>query len=196
METENTQLNDALNYMQAENDHLKEEVNVLENALVKKKKFHLKFAYEVTVTEAARGEEKRTLVDENNLLVKQNRQLKKAVKFYKETHEELPKEDERAVNGQRCSKPIDCTHKALQSNRQLNEKLAIQRLGMIVISAHESRPCSPRSLQTECEKMRTVFDEKKALLEENQRLVVENQQLKLLVGPLVEATYNALMGVN
>lgn len=98
METENIQLKETLRDMDTENIHLKDQVSQLKKCLDKEKKFHRKFADEVELTESTRindfKNEKRLLVEENQSLLKENRQLAKDVTFYKNAHEELSKETE------------------------------------------------------------------------------------------------------
>lgn len=97
IESENNQLHDSLKDMEAEKQHLYEKNILLEKALEKEKKFHRKFADEVSATEMIRiqdfKKEKGAYIEENKSLIKINRQLVKDVEFYKKAYEELAKDE-------------------------------------------------------------------------------------------------------
>lgn len=173
MEIENIQLNDSLRDLEAENDHLMEQVNVLEKALEKEKKFHRKYADEVTVTEAVRNEdfrkEKRTLVEENKSLVKQNRQLKKDMEFYKKAHEELSKEDESTVtNLSNAAKKMHGHPAPTSSSKSTRRSFTA-----------ESQTILNCSLQVDC-----THKSAKTLTKVNEKLFVENKKLKMKISNL------------
>lgn len=93
---QNDKLQNSLRDMEAENQNLHERIILLEKALEKEKKFHRRYADEVTATEMIRiqdfKKEKKALVDEMKALTGANRQLKKDVTFYRGAHEELANE--------------------------------------------------------------------------------------------------------
>lgn len=93
IEYDNNQLHDSLKEKEDETHILLEKIRMLENAIEKEKKFHRKYADEVTATETIRiadfKKEKQTYKEEIKTLTKTNRQLVKDVEFYKKLHEEL-----------------------------------------------------------------------------------------------------------
>ncbi len=102
IEHENNQLHDSLKDKEVETCVLLEKIRMLENALEKEKKFHRKYADEVTDTETLRiadfKKEKQTYNKEINLLRKTNLRLVKDVAFYQKVFEELESERQTAKN--------------------------------------------------------------------------------------------------
>lgn len=93
IEFENNQLHNSLRDKDAEIQHLLDKISMLEKSREKEKKFHRKYAEEVSATEAIRiadfKKEKQSYQEEIKTLKKTNRQLGKDVAFYKKAHEEL-----------------------------------------------------------------------------------------------------------
>ncbi|XP_037037373.1 tropomyosin-1-like [Bradysia coprophila] len=192
METENIQLSDALNEIEYENIQLKDQVMQLKKSLDKEKKLHRKFADEVVVTEETRISvfkiEKRLLVQENQSLVRENRQLGKDVEFYKKAHEELTKEYESNSSFMKSpSKPIETTStsrsfefpeknterrtrdltksntKLFEENKTLKMKIADMKAALAVLKK-KNKQCE--NIVKEINKKATKFNAESEQLEE------------------------------
>lgn len=102
MEIENTQLNESLRNLEANNNQLAETINALERKLKSEKKIHQDFVDDVAASEVKRTEdfakEKLAILDENKSLAKENRQLTKDKTFYQSAHQELASKEEQNVN--------------------------------------------------------------------------------------------------
>lgn len=152
VERENEEMHESLRDLEADNQHLHNKIIMLEKALDKEKKFHRKFADDVTETEKVRNSqfkrEKHEYVEENKSLRQNNKQLAKDVDFYKKAHEELanavqstvvqstatncpvpsntiesnPEVPEQASNYHRSSKHQESSKKVIKNNAMLYEK--------------------------------------------------------------------------
>lgn len=179
IESENNSLLEQVTNFEAEIFLLTEENSKLEKALDKQKKLHRKYAEDLVVSENIRvqdfKEEKRALVEQNKLLLKETRQLTKDVSFYKKGFEELVKEDEAA--------------------KRLNQTTAMNREQQIASAPYSPPARITRTSSVATSTMKaigssTIYSSEskhkssKVLSQISQKLLVENKKIKMKLDSL------------
>lgn len=203
LESENIELIDALKNLETENHILAGRLNMLEKKMEKEKKFHRKFADEVSASESLRSEdfrkEKQAIVEENKSFIRENRQLKKDVDFYKKAHAELTKEDElggiansfkqiqnprqepslsKSTRASRFQSivylPTNCTHKSAKVLGKTNDKLYEdnKKLRLKISSLNADAAILKRKIK-QLENFKVKIDNKKAKFLQDSELLEE-----------------------
>lgn len=171
---ENDSLTVQVSSLEAEIFRLTQQFTDVEKALEKQKKFHRKYAEDVVVTEKLRiqdfKEEKRSLIEQNTLLIKENRQLTIDSTFYKKAYEELANEVEPAS--------ISQSNLRTASNSSFSASVPA---ATSVTDAVNSSKCSHKS--------------SKVLSKISEKLLLENKKLKVKLENL-NATIRILKSKN
>lgn len=188
LEGEIRKLIDTVAELQAERDKFRDQVVILEKALDKQKNFHRKFADDVIESERVRNEhfrsEKRSLTEENKSHLRENRDLKKELTFYKEAYHEILQENE--------SEGILCPDQRTEKNemvRTIEDDPAVEidtsqrrrssrRLSVTSTSAQTSQlTASEMVISKQTGKKKSS----KVMTKISENLITENKKLKLKV---------------
>lgn len=167
IENENINLNESLRKSEEENNHLLEKVSLIEKELEKQKKFHRKYADEVSSTEAIRiadfKKEKHDMAEENKAQTKYISQLVKDLTFYKKIYEELAEEDETKVatvsnSSKSNSSVLNTTRQSKYALRSTSTSGSETNLYRVPLS-----DCTHKSAKTLMKINKTLFEENKKL---------------------------------
>ncbi len=194
LEIENYELIDRVTEIQNENQRLHQENATLQKALEKQKKFHRKFSDDVVESEQIRYQdfksEKRSLIAENQVLVKENRQLSIDFKFYKKAYEEVSNED-KSIHTKHLSQRSDVDeglateppavqpgHTIRQTQRsEVDEEVSTETRA--VLPAPTKRQTRSANLSTSTLTFACNHKSSRELTKVSEKLFTENKKLKV-----------------
>lgn len=172
LEEENCELINRITEIEAEKERLSQENSTLEKALEKQKRLHRKFSDDVVESERIRNDdfrsEKRSLIDGNQVLVKENRQLSKDVLFYKKAYEEVSKEDKSAS---------DTKHPNQRS--EVSDTLATEAPPVQPVRTKRLTRSATQSVSTSASACSCNHKSSRELTKISEKLLTENKKLKL-----------------
>lgn len=188
------ELHQRIESLEAENGCLTQQINQLENALQKQKKFHRKFAEDVTEAEEMRikdfTDEVKGLREENKRVMTENRVLATDKSFYQTAYDLLTREDDKNISKERSNN----SSQSMPKPSQLSYNTRSSELGMSPLPSNRfsaSDVCSPSKTQNRNKSLKEVsklsekwFESSKKIKLKAAKLTKANASMRLKIKQL------------